>query len=69
MTFGEMRQWTERLNQILGGAQCLKDKRLANLMTDLEQAYGIPILRDQEFEKENPFVVQLYRAVSEARNI
>ena len=26
MTFGEMRQWTERFNQILGGAQCLKDK-------------------------------------------
>lgn len=69
MTVGEMLQWTERFNQILGGAQTLKDKRLANLMTDLEQAYGIPILRDQEFEKENPFVVQLYRAISEARNI
>ena len=69
MTFGEMRKWTERFNQILGGAQTLKDKRLANLMTDLEQAYGIPILRDQEFEKENPFVVQLYRAVSESRSI
>lgn len=69
MTFGEMRQWTERFNQILGGAQTLKDKRLANLMTDLEQAYDIPILNDEEYSRKNPFVVQLYRAVSEARNI
>lgn len=69
MTFGEMRQWTERFNQILGGAQCLKDKRLAQLMTDLEQAYNIPILNDEEWNKRNSFVYQLYRAVSEARNI
>ena len=69
MTFGEMRIWTERFNQILGGAQTLKDKRLANLMTDLEQAYDIPILNDEEYNRKNPFVVQLYRAVSEARNI
>ena len=69
MTFGEMRQWTERFNQILGGAQCLKDKRLAQLMTDLEQAYNIPILNNEDYNRENPFVVQLYRAVSEARSI
>ena len=68
MTFGEMKAWTERFNQILGGAQCLKDKRLANLMTDLEQAYDIPILNDEEYNRKNPFVVQLYRAVSEARS-
>lgn len=68
MTFGEMRIWTERFNQILGGAQCSKDKRLAQLMTDLERAYDIPILNDEEWNKRNPFVYQLYRAVSEARN-
>ena len=69
MTVGEMLKWTERFNQILGGAQTLRDKRLANLMTDLEQAYDIPILNDEEYNRKNPFVVQLYRAVSEARNI
>lgn len=68
MTFGEMRQWTERFNQILGGAQTLKDKRLAQLMTDLERAYDIPILNNEEWNKRNPFVYQLYRAVSEARS-
>lgn len=71
MTFGEMLQYTNRLKEILesNAPQSIKDRRLANLMTDLEQAYGIPILRDQEFEKENPFVMQLYRTISEARSI
>lgn len=69
MTVGEMLGWTKRFNQILGGAQTLKDKRLAQLMSDLEQAYNIPILNDEEYNLKNPFVVQLYRAVSEARNI
>lgn len=69
MTVGEMLGWTKRFNQILGGAQTLKDKRLAQLMTDLERAYNIPLLNDEEWNKRNPFVVQLYRAVSEARNI
>lgn len=68
MTTGEMRIWTERFNQILGGAQTLKDKRLAQLMTDLEQAYNIPILNNEDYNRENPFVYQLYRAVSEARS-
>jgi len=67
MTTGEMRIWTERFNQILGGAQTLKDKRLAQLMTDLERAYSIPFLNDEEYNQKNPFVVSLYRAVSEAR--
>lgn len=39
MTFGEMRKWTERFNQILGGAQCLKQKRLQQLIKDIEESY------------------------------
>lgn len=69
MTVGEMLQWTKRFNQILGGAQCLRDKRLAQLMTDLERAYSIPALNDEEYNRKNPFVIQLYKAVAEARNI
>jgi len=67
MTFGEMRKWTERFNQILGGAQTLRDKRLAQLMSDLEKAYNIPPLNDEDWNKHNLFVYQLYRAVSESR--
>lgn len=39
MTFGEMNKWTKRLNQILGGAQCLKQKRLRQLFQDFALAY------------------------------
>lgn len=71
MTFGEMLTYTNRLKEIIysNAPRFIKDRRLANLMTDLEQAYGIPVLRNIEFEKENPFLMQLYRTVSEARSI
>jgi len=39
MTAGEMLKWTKRLNQILGGAQCLKQKRLRQLFRDFALAY------------------------------
>ncbi|RAK21111.1 hypothetical protein B0I26_10363 [Anoxybacillus vitaminiphilus] len=68
---GEMLQYTNRLKEIVG-CNCpdqVKNVRLANLMTDLESAYGIPATRDEQFEKQKPFVMQLYRAVSEARSI
>lgn len=71
MTAGEMLQYTNRLKEILASnaPKFIKDRRLANLMTDLEQAYGIPVLRNIEFEKENPFLMRLYLTVSELRNL
>lgn len=70
MTVGEMLLYTNRLKEIMSGKPSHeRDVRLANLMTDLEQAYGIPSLRNESFETANPFVMQLYRAVSEARSI
>ena len=53
MTIGEMVGFTKRFNEIINGPNSLRDSRLASLMSDLEQAYNIPTLRDQEFEKEN----------------
>jgi len=69
MTAGEMLGYTKRLNAILGGYMGLRDQRLSQLMTDLEQAYNIPMLKDEQFEKENPFLMSLYRAVSDERSI
>lgn len=69
MTFGEMRAWTNRFKNILEVGGELKDNRLSSLMTDLETAYNIPFLNDDEYNKRNPFVVKLYRAVSEARGL
>ncbi|MEK4181754.1 hypothetical protein NSQ61_20135 [Aeribacillus sp. FSL K6-1121] len=71
MTAGEMLMFTKRFKNILSSKtpQSIKDARLANLMSDLERAYNIPMLRNENFEKQNPFVMQLYRTVSEARDI
>lgn len=71
MTTGEMLIYTNRFKEIISSSipSRIKDQRLSNLMTDLEQAYDIPILQNENFEKENPFVMQLYRTISEARSI
>lgn len=57
MTFGEMRGWTERFNQIIGGAQCLKDKRLRNLLNDLIEAY--------EGQRFDPFAGFMFATIIE----
>lgn len=69
MTIGEMHGFTKRFNEIVTSDTSEKNKneRLSTLMTDLEQAYNIPSLNDEKFNEENPFVIQLYRTVSEAR--
>ena len=36
ITFGEMRDLTERFHQILGAAQCSKDRRLETLYHDVD---------------------------------
>jgi len=69
MTTGEMLIYTNRFKEIMNGSNSLRDSMLANLMSDLENAYLIPASRNENFEKENPFVMQLYRTVSEARSI
>ena len=37
ITFGEMRDLTERFHQILGAAQCSKDRRLETLYLDIAE--------------------------------
>ncbi|MFV9511830.1 hypothetical protein [Tepidibacillus sp. LV47] len=71
MTFGEMLTFTKRLKNILevNAPQAVKDARLANLMSDLEIAYNIPMLRNKEFEQQNPFVMQMYWTISELRDL
>lgn len=40
MTFGQMKQLTDRFNQIRGGSQQLKNRRLKSLAYDLEQKFA-----------------------------
>lgn len=47
--------------------QSHKDRQLAQLMTELERHYRIPMLRSAEWEKDNRPVIALYRKISLSR--
>jgi len=65
---GSLDVWYARFNEIKKiEHEELKDKRLANLMNDLQLAYNIPMLNNPEFNKSNPEVIKLYRKVSRER--
>ena len=44
-----------------------KDLRLAQLMTAMERKYEIPMLRNEQWE--NPFVIRIYREISNMRSL
>lgn len=45
-----------------------KDLKLASLMTELESAFNIPMLRTPEWEQDHKSVIALYRKVSLSRS-
>lgn len=70
MTTGEMLYYTNRLKEICSIKNTdLRNARLANLMTDLEHAYNIPMLKNDDYNTKHPFVMQLYRTVSAERTL
>lgn len=46
-----------------------REVRLGELMTEMEGVFKIPMLKNTTWEKENPQVIELYRKVSESRNL
>ena len=46
-----------------------RDSRLGELMTEMEGVFKIPMLKNTIWEKENPQVIELYRKVSDSRNL
>jgi len=71
MTIDELITYSNRFNEIINSRSSddVKDQRLANLMSDLEKAYRIPFLRDEDFEKKHPRLMAFYRSVSYARKL
>lgn len=45
-----------------------KNRKYAELMTEMEHNFKIPMLRDFEWERENRAVIALYRKISLSRN-
>ena len=46
-----------------------REIRLGELMTEMEGVFKIPALKNTKWEKENPRVIELYRKVSDSRNL
>lgn len=46
-----------------------RELRLGELMTEMEGIFKIPMLKNTAWEKENPQVIELYRKVSDSRNL
>lgn len=46
-----------------------RESRLSELMTEMEGVFKIPALKNTIWEKENPEVIELYRKVSDSRNL
>lgn len=46
-----------------------KARKFARLMTDMEKEFNIPVLRNEEWEKQNKPVVALYRKISMTRSL
>ena len=49
--------------------QYQKDVRIAELMTDMERIYKIPMFRNEQWEKENEYIITIYREISRMRSI
>lgn len=46
-----------------------KDIQLSALMTKMEREFKIPMLREEQYEKENGDVIALYRKISMSRKL
>ena len=49
--------------------QYQKDVRLAELMTDMERIYKIPMFRNEQWEKDNEYISTIYREISNMRKL
>ncbi len=63
-----LQRFEQQFVEIADGKEPIRSKRLANLMTNMEQAFEIPMRPSEYFEFKNASVMELYRKVSIARN-
>ena len=46
-----------------------QDVKLGYLLTEMENEYDIPCLRDPEWEKQNPDILKVYRQIGDMREL
>lgn len=69
MTHEELQNFRKRFEEIKKGKEPVRTKRLATLMTNMEECYNIPMRYSTAYAYHNPEVMKLYREVSYARDI
>lgn len=57
----------KRYEEIMQSDDQNKCRHLADLMTEMERHYKIPMLQNEEWEKENKAVIAMYRKISMSR--
>lgn len=45
------------------------EEDLSKIMTDMEMVFNIPMINDEEFNRNNKEVMRIYRLASDARNL
>jgi len=71
MTFKTLNHFNNEYEKILYSdlPNETKGKKYADLMTEMERVYKIPILKDESWEQENRAVIAMYRKISMSRNL
>ena len=62
----------KRAEEIIGNTSLTpyqKDVSLASLMTEMECQYGVPILKDSQWESENKEIFEVYKKISDMRSL
>ncbi|PFP17542.1 hypothetical protein COJ96_26380 [Bacillus sp. AFS073361] len=67
MTTGEMLIYTQKYNDILALPKRKRSLKLANLMTELEVNFKIPMIKSDRFNQGNFYLMVLYRMISDER--
>ena len=64
----EMNKEYEKIIHSPNLSEYQKACEVAKIMTRMEKAFAIPILKDEQFEKENKLVMSLYLKLSASRS-
>lgn len=64
-----LKEYKRRYWQAMNAPKSRRDYLLAEIMTDMEIEYRIPLLEKRALETTNQEVLRLYREISESRSI
>lgn len=63
------RDYYIRIEEIEARFETAKQEELPGLMTELEHRYHIPLINNESFNEDNKEVMDLYRRISNSRDI